>query len=185
MRLYDAIARVHGELPPPRGDDRRAAAARGERSVAGCTPTCWLAYDALQEVDVAPTAAVRRTVEDLLKQVDACCQSRLQHGLQPAAGCRSPSGRPEPERRSPQPESGAWSLSMPLNDAHCHFFSPRFFETLARDAGGRFDADPAVASAGGARVGGARHTGAAREPLDGGNRPAPGAARRAHRERAR
>ncbi len=33
---------------------------------------------------------------------------------------------------------------MPLNDAHCHFFSPRFFETLARDAGGRFDADPAV-----------------------------------------
>jgi predicted TIM-barrel fold metal-dependent hydrolase len=33
---------------------------------------------------------------------------------------------------------------MPLNDAHCHFFSPRFFEALARDAGGRFDADPAV-----------------------------------------
>ena len=30
-----------------------------------------LAYEALQEVDVAPTAAVRRTVEDLLKQVDA------------------------------------------------------------------------------------------------------------------
>ena len=36
------------------------------------------AYDALQEVDVAPTAAVRRTVEDLLKQVDACCPTRLQ-----------------------------------------------------------------------------------------------------------
>jgi uncharacterized protein len=35
---------------------------------------------------------------------------------------------------------------MPLNDAHCHFFSPRFFETLARDAGGRFDSDPAVAA---------------------------------------
>ena len=33
---------------------------------------------------------------------------------------------------------------MPLNDAHCHFFSPRFFETLARDAGGRFDSDPAA-----------------------------------------
>src|SRR5215217_6974700 len=33
---------------------------------------------------------------------------------------------------------------MPLNDAHCHFFSRRFFEMLARDAGGRFDADPAV-----------------------------------------
>ena len=34
---------------------------------------------------------------------------------------------------------------MPLNDVHCHFFSPRFFETLARDAGGRFDEEPAVA----------------------------------------
>jgi uncharacterized protein len=34
---------------------------------------------------------------------------------------------------------------MPTNDAHCHFFSARFFETLARDAGGRFDTDPAVA----------------------------------------
>jgi predicted TIM-barrel fold metal-dependent hydrolase len=33
---------------------------------------------------------------------------------------------------------------MPLNDAHCHFFSPRFFETLAREAGGRFATDPAV-----------------------------------------
>jgi predicted TIM-barrel fold metal-dependent hydrolase len=32
---------------------------------------------------------------------------------------------------------------MPVNDAHCHFFSPRFFETLAKDAGGRFGADPA------------------------------------------
>ena len=33
---------------------------------------------------------------------------------------------------------------MPVNDAHCHFFSPRFFEALARDAGERFTADPAV-----------------------------------------
>ena len=32
----------------------------------------------------------------------------------------------------------------PVNDAHCHFFSPRFFETLARDAGGRFGADAAT-----------------------------------------
>jgi predicted TIM-barrel fold metal-dependent hydrolase len=32
---------------------------------------------------------------------------------------------------------------MSLNDAHCHFFSPRFFETLAKDAGGRFATDPA------------------------------------------
>ncbi len=33
---------------------------------------------------------------------------------------------------------------MPLNDAHCHFFSPRFFETLAKDACGRFASDPAT-----------------------------------------
>jgi uncharacterized protein len=33
---------------------------------------------------------------------------------------------------------------VPLNDVHCHFFSPRFFEALARDAHGRFDADPAT-----------------------------------------
>jgi predicted TIM-barrel fold metal-dependent hydrolase len=31
-----------------------------------------------------------------------------------------------------------------LNDAHCHFFSARFFETLAAEADGRFDADPAA-----------------------------------------
>ena len=29
-----------------------------------------------------------------------------------------------------------------MNDAHCHFFSPRFFETLARDTGGRFERMP-------------------------------------------
>jgi predicted TIM-barrel fold metal-dependent hydrolase len=33
---------------------------------------------------------------------------------------------------------------MGLNDAHCHFFSPRFFETLASDAAGRFASDPAL-----------------------------------------
>jgi predicted TIM-barrel fold metal-dependent hydrolase len=31
------------------------------------------------------------------------------------------------------------------SDIHCHFFSPRFFETLARDAAGRFGDDPAAA----------------------------------------
>ena len=31
------------------------------------------------------------------------------------------------------------------SDAHCHFFSPRFFATLARDAAGRFGDDPAAA----------------------------------------
>jgi uncharacterized protein len=31
-----------------------------------------------------------------------------------------------------------------VNDAHCHFFSPRFFETLARETGGRFGADAAT-----------------------------------------
>jgi predicted TIM-barrel fold metal-dependent hydrolase len=31
------------------------------------------------------------------------------------------------------------------SDVHCHFFSPRFFETLARDAPGRFGETPAAA----------------------------------------
>lgn len=35
---------------------------------------------------------------------------------------------------------------MSINDAHCHFFSPRFFETLAREAGDRFGADAATAA---------------------------------------
>jgi predicted TIM-barrel fold metal-dependent hydrolase len=33
---------------------------------------------------------------------------------------------------------------MSLNDVHCHFFSARFFETLARETGDRFGADPAT-----------------------------------------
>jgi uncharacterized protein len=36
---------------------------------------------------------------------------------------------------------------MPLNDIHCHLFSPHFLETLARDAAGRYDADPVTAVA--------------------------------------
>jgi predicted TIM-barrel fold metal-dependent hydrolase len=32
-----------------------------------------------------------------------------------------------------------------IHDIHCHFFSPRFFETLARDAPGRFGDAPASA----------------------------------------
>jgi hypothetical protein len=31
-----------------------------------------------------------------------------------------------------------------INDAHCHFFSARFFEALAGEQPGRFDPDPAV-----------------------------------------
>ena len=35
---------------------------------------------------------------------------------------------------------------MPLNDAHCHFFSAAFFEALARDdPQGRFHEHPAEA----------------------------------------
>jgi predicted TIM-barrel fold metal-dependent hydrolase len=33
---------------------------------------------------------------------------------------------------------------MVLTDSHCHFFSPRFFETLGREAGPQFSADPAT-----------------------------------------
>ena len=36
---------------------------------------------------------------------------------------------------------------MPINDAHCHFFSPRFFETLGRQAGIPDDTDPVVSLA--------------------------------------
>jgi uncharacterized protein len=35
---------------------------------------------------------------------------------------------------------------VPLNDAHCHFFSARFFETLGAEADGRYDPDAAVAA---------------------------------------
>jgi uncharacterized protein len=31
-----------------------------------------------------------------------------------------------------------------ITDSHCHFFSPRFFETLGREAGPRFSAEPAT-----------------------------------------
>jgi predicted TIM-barrel fold metal-dependent hydrolase len=31
-----------------------------------------------------------------------------------------------------------------INDAHCHFFSARFFEALGREQPGRFDPDPAI-----------------------------------------
>jgi hypothetical protein len=36
---------------------------------------------------------------------------------------------------------------MPVNDVHCHLFSPHFLEALARDAPGRYDADPVTAVA--------------------------------------
>jgi uncharacterized protein len=36
---------------------------------------------------------------------------------------------------------------MPVNDVHCHLFSPHFLETLARDAPARYDVDPVTAVA--------------------------------------
>lgn len=33
---------------------------------------------------------------------------------------------------------------MTINDAHCHFFSPRFFESLGSEQPGRFDSDAAI-----------------------------------------
>lgn len=33
---------------------------------------------------------------------------------------------------------------MTINDAHCHFFSTRFFEALGREQPGRFDPDPGI-----------------------------------------
>ena len=109
MRLYEAIARVHGTLPP-----RAEASVAPLSAPATADPVRRLhadllrAYDALQEVDVAQTAAVRRTVDELLTQVDACCPTQAAGpGLQPAAGlAAAPRMRREPEpdnARSPQP----------------------------------------------------------------------------------
>ncbi len=74
MRVYDAIARVHGKLtPPPQTTDEEAAPTASD-PVRRLHGQLRIAYDALQGVDVAPTAAVRMTTEDLLKQVEACCR---------------------------------------------------------------------------------------------------------------
>ena len=74
MRVYDAIARVHGKLtPPPQTTDEEAAPTASD-PLRRLHRQLRIAYDALQEVDVAPTAAVRMTTEDLLKQVEACCR---------------------------------------------------------------------------------------------------------------
>ena len=74
MRLYEAIARVHSKLAP-RGETIGApsSAATTVDPMRRLHADLLVAYDTLQEVDVAPTAAVRRTVDDLLKQADACC----------------------------------------------------------------------------------------------------------------
>ena len=61
MRVYDAIARVHGKLtPPPQTTDEGLRPRRAIQSGV-CTRPAAIAYDALQEVDVAPT---RRSEND-------------------------------------------------------------------------------------------------------------------------
>ena len=72
MRLHDAIARVHGEVRPA-AERRRALSGGRTDPMRRLHADLLMAYEALQEVDVAPTAAVERTVDDLLKQADACC----------------------------------------------------------------------------------------------------------------
>jgi hypothetical protein len=74
MQVIDAIARVHGALAPPTGTTGTTSAADALEPIRQLHGDLLLAYEALQEVDVAPAAAVGLTVRDLLKLVDACCR---------------------------------------------------------------------------------------------------------------
>jgi hypothetical protein len=70
MRLYEAIAHVHSKLPPrtePTGGRLAPTTTDPVRKLHGDLLT---AYDALQEADVAPTATLRRTAHELLKQAE-------------------------------------------------------------------------------------------------------------------
>jgi photosystem II stability/assembly factor-like uncharacterized protein len=69
MRVYDAIGRVHAALPRATSDGAPSSA--GGDSARKLQADLLTTYEALQEVDAAPTAALTRTVTDLLKQAEA------------------------------------------------------------------------------------------------------------------
>ncbi|HZA34427.1 MAG TPA: hypothetical protein VE505_05840, partial [Vicinamibacterales bacterium] len=71
MQLNDGIARVQRGLAGPSGATGVSSPAL--EPMRQLHADLLLTYEALQEVDVAPTAAVGRTVGDLLKRVDGCC----------------------------------------------------------------------------------------------------------------
>jgi hypothetical protein len=66
MRVYDAIGRVYATLPRAASDDAPSVPA-GD-SARRLHADLLIAYEALQEADVAPSAVLARTVADLLKQ---------------------------------------------------------------------------------------------------------------------
>jgi photosystem II stability/assembly factor-like uncharacterized protein len=74
MQLVDAIARVHGTLARPAGTTGAPSADEGLQPTRRLHQDLLVAYEAVQEVDVAPAAAVVRTVGDLLKRAEACCR---------------------------------------------------------------------------------------------------------------
>ena len=73
MRLYDAIARVHAKLPPTAEPAEPRQPRSGGDPLRQLHTELLTVYEALQDVDVAPAAAVSHTAEDLLKQADTCC----------------------------------------------------------------------------------------------------------------
>jgi photosystem II stability/assembly factor-like uncharacterized protein len=72
MQLNDALPRVQRGLARAGAADASSPAAAPE-PMRQLHADLLLTYEALQEVDVAPTAALGRTVADLLKRVDGCC----------------------------------------------------------------------------------------------------------------
>jgi hypothetical protein len=73
MQLNDAFARVQRGLARPSGATGVSSPAAALEPMRQLHADLLLTYEALQEVDVAPTAAVGWTVGDLLKRVDGCC----------------------------------------------------------------------------------------------------------------
>jgi hypothetical protein len=73
MRLHDAIGRVFDQLPAQANTAPRRGPGAATDPLRRLQADLLTAYDALQEVDVAPTAAVRRTVEELIARADECC----------------------------------------------------------------------------------------------------------------
>jgi photosystem II stability/assembly factor-like uncharacterized protein len=74
MRVYDALRRVYARLPPLESDSARRGRAEVRDPVRRLYADLLTVYDALQQVDAAPTAALARTVSELLHQAEACCR---------------------------------------------------------------------------------------------------------------
>jgi len=71
MQVYEAIDRVFARVPPTSAPP--APFTEPTDPMRRLHADLLTVYDALQEVDAAPTQAVRRTVDELVKLVDTCC----------------------------------------------------------------------------------------------------------------